>query len=134
MNYERLEMIGRGGMSEVYRGRHRTFGHMVALKYLKQQFCDEKDTLERFLREAKVCHHFNHPHIVRVEDLGRDESGRPFIVMELLEGETLRARLQHGPLPENEARRIATQILNALEEAHADGVVHRDMVVYQNWC
>ena len=126
MNYQRLAFIDKGGMAEVYRGRHNEFGTEVALKYLFPEYCDDEEIVERFLREAKICHGLTHPNIVKVTDLGRDE-GRPFIVMELLHGQTLTGILQGKTLSEAETIGIARQILDALSYAHDAGVVHRDV-------
>ena len=126
MNYQRGESIGTGGMSEVFRGQRLSDGAPVALKYLRAEFCHDTEILERFIREAEECYKLKHPGIVQVFDLGTD-GGQPFIVMELLEGQTLRKRLKSGALPERDAVAIASQILAALHAAHEKNIVHRDI-------
>lgn len=135
MNYAREELIGRGGMSEVYRGRALTDdlaasglpqGAPVALKYLNDQYLADAEIKERFFQEAQLCNRLQNPNIVRVHDVDLD-GDRPFLVMDLVSGESLRARLRRGALPENEAVAIALGVLRALEAAHANGIVHRDI-------
>lgn len=135
MNYAREELIGRGGMSEVYRGRALTDdlaaaglpqGAPVALKYLNDQYLADAEIKERFFQEAQLCNRLQNPNIVRVHDVDLD-GDRPFLVMDLVSGESLRARLRRGALPENEAVAIALGVLRALEAAHAAGIIHRDI-------
>src|SRR5262249_43972817 len=93
---------------------------------LAEALADDKEFSQRFLREAQICALLDHPGIVRAFDTGTD-NGRPYIVMELLEGETLRARLRKGPVPEAEALTITRAVLAALGAAHKKGIVHRDI-------
>jgi tetratricopeptide (TPR) repeat protein len=124
--YEIGDIIGRGGMGVVHSGRHVGLDRPVAVKFLSETLSGDPEFSSRFLREARICARLDHPGIVRVYDTGSD-GGRPYIVMELLEGETLRQRLKQGALPEGEAVRIAQEVLAALEAAHQDHVVHRDV-------
>ncbi|HEY2664921.1 MAG TPA: protein kinase, partial [Candidatus Binataceae bacterium] len=118
--YEVLAMRGSGGMGEVYEARDTRLDRIVAIKVCKGRFT------ERFEREARAVSSLNHPHICALYDIGRENSIE-FLVMEYLEGETLEARLRKGPLPIEEALRIATQIASALDAAHRKGVTHRDL-------
>jgi eukaryotic-like serine/threonine-protein kinase len=118
--------LGAGGMGEVYRGRDTRLGRPVAIKVLPGDFAASDDLRERFEREARLLSSLNHPHICVVYDIGRQD-GRSYLVMELLEGETLGARLARGPLPVQQATTIALQIGSALDRAHRLGIVHRDV-------
>jgi serine/threonine protein kinase len=126
--YEILERIGRGGMASVYRARHRAFGEIRAIKVVGATLADHDDFLRRFRQEAVVARKLHHPHAVRVEDLDTTEDGRPFIVMEYVEGLNLRELIrQEGPLSVPRSLRIAQEISSALAAAHGLGIVHRDI-------
>ena len=112
-------------MGEVYRAHDERLDRPVAVKVLRQLGEDE-DRRERFRREARAAARTNHPHVCQIYEVGEDE-GRPFLVMELLEGQSLDARLIQGPLPPDEAIVVMTQTLSALAELHARGIVHRDL-------
>src|SRR5215467_10569008 len=114
--YEIVEAIGKGGMGEVYRARDSRLGRDVAIKVSIAAFG------ERFEREARTIASLNHPNICTLHDVGRD-----YLVMELVEGVTLAARIKEGPIPFDESLSIARQIADALEAAHEQGVVHRDL-------
>jgi serine/threonine protein kinase len=119
--------VGRGGMGSVYEARHVTIGRAVAVKLLDPQFLDEGFLVNRFLREAQAACAAESEHIVSVFDAGQD-GARPYLVMELLRGEDLGARLRReGSLPLPLALAIVEQVLAGLEVAHAAGVVHRDL-------
>jgi serine/threonine-protein kinase len=121
-------LIGRGGMGAVFRAENLRIGKVVALKVLSANYTPGSESERRFLREARLVGSMGHPNIVEVFDLGRLEDGKPFQVMELLEGQTLAERIRiEGALPEREALDIAEQVLSALEAAHDRGVVHRDL-------
>src|SRR5437763_3948412 len=107
--FEVLRPLGAGGLGEVFAARDRVTGAEVALKILHPHLSDEESLVERFRRELAVTRALDHPDIVRVYDLHEHE-GRPFFTMELLEGETLAQRLRAGPLPPDEARRIAREL------------------------
>jgi eukaryotic-like serine/threonine-protein kinase len=126
--YEIESFLGRGGMGEVYRARDVELGRLVALKVLPR-FTDDADADERvrrFVQEAKAAVALNHPNVAHLYDAGED-SGIRFIAMELIEGETLRERMHHRSFPVDEALDVAIQIASALADAHAHGIVHRDI-------
>src|SRR5215204_1148977 len=124
--YEIVAPLGAGGMGEVYRARDTNLGRDVALKTLPDRLTHDPERLARFGREAQVLASLNHPHIGGI--YGLEEIGdQRFLVLELVEGETLAGRLGRGPLPVNEAISIACEIAEALESAHEKGIVHRDL-------
>lgn len=124
--YEIVEHIGSGGMGEVYRARDARLNRDVAIKVLPALFTRDPDRMARLEQEARAAAALNAPGIVAVHDIGSHE-GAPFIVSELLEGESLRARLDQGPIPPRKASEYAAQIATALAAAHARGIVHRDV-------
>jgi eukaryotic-like serine/threonine-protein kinase len=125
--YRLVRMIGSGGMGTVWEAEDETLGRPVAVKVLSESFAAGERAVRRFEREAQAAARLSGPYIAAVYDFGRSE-GRPYIVMELVRGETLEDRLaREGPLPPREASRIATQVAEALEEAHRAGIVHRDV-------
>ena len=124
--YEILSPLGAGGMGEVYRARDTKLRRDVALKILPELFASDPDRLARFTREAQTLAALNHPNIAHIH--GLEESGEVrALVMELVEGEDLAHRLVRGPIPVDEALRMAGQIAEALETAHEQGVIHRDL-------
>ena len=124
--YEILSLVGVGGMGEVYRARDTRLNRIVALKRLTAHVAANHEARRRFEREALATSTLNHPHICTLHDVGEDEATE-FLVMELVEGETLAARLQRGALPMNEALQCAAQVTDALAAAHRHGIVHRDL-------
>jgi Tol biopolymer transport system component len=124
--YEILGPLGAGGMGEVYRARDTRLGREVALKVLPESFSRDADRLRRFEQEARAVAALNHPNILAIHDIG-EQDGSPFIVSELLEGSSLRAELQHGPLASRKASDYAAQIAQGLAAAHDKGIVHRDL-------
>jgi serine/threonine protein kinase len=124
--YEILDVIGAGGMGEVYRARDTKLGRSVAIKILPDAFAFDPERIARFEREGKVLASLNHPHIAGLH--GLEQSGpHHALVMELVEGETLAERLSAGPLEIDEAIAIARQIAEALAAAHEQGIIHRDL-------
>lgn len=124
--YEIIAAIGAGGMGEVYRARDTRLDRFVAIKILPSHLSTNPELTSRFEREARVLSSVSHPHICHLYDVG-SQSGTKFLVMEFLEGETLAARLQKGPLPLSELLRVGTEITDALTKAHRLGLVHRDL-------
>ncbi len=124
--YEILGQIGAGGMGEVYRARDPRLGRDVAIKVLPASFSADADRLRRFEQEAKAAGLLNHPNITIVYDIGASD-GAPYVVQELLEGETLRAELAGGRFSPRKAIDYALQIAHGLAAAHDKGIVHRDL-------
>ncbi len=115
-------------MAQVYRGEHATIGRPVAIKVLSRSLASETSVTERFLREARASSKVRHENVVEVTDFGELPDGRPFIVMEFLEGENLERTLRReGRLPWERVRPMLLQVLAALQAAHAEGVIHRDI-------
>jgi serine/threonine-protein kinase len=125
-HYRIVDKIGQGGMGEVYQAKDLTLGRDVAIKVLPDEFARDADRVPRFEREAKLLASLNHPNIAAIYGLEQAE-GKRFIVMELVEGETLAQRLSKGPLPVEEALGICREIAEGLEAAHEKGVIHRDL-------
>src|SRR5439155_8503117 len=125
-HYEITAHLGSGGFGDVYQATDSKLGRSVALKLLPEAFASDADRVSRFRREAHVLASLNHPGIAAIHGF-EDSGGRLFLVMELVDGETLQARIQRGPIPVDEALTIAKQIADALEAAHDQGVVHRDL-------
>jgi len=124
--YEILTPIGAGGMGEVYRARDTRLGRDVALKILPESFAGAGDRLRRFEQEARAVAALNHPNILAIHDIG-EQGASPFIVSELLEGESLRAVLDRGPVAQRKTIDYGVQIAHGLAAAHEKGIVHRDL-------
>jgi serine/threonine protein kinase/tetratricopeptide (TPR) repeat protein len=124
--YEILSPLGAGGMGEVYRARDKKLDRDVAIKVLPESVAGDPDTLARFEREAKAVAALSHPNILSIFDFGTQD-GTAYAVMELLEGETLRGKLDSGPIRQKQAVDYALQIAKGLSAAHEKGVVHRDL-------
>ena len=124
--YEILSPLGAGGMGEVYRARDTRLGRDVAIKVLPQHLSSNAEVRARFEREAKTVSSLNHPHICTLFDVGR-EGSTDYLVMEMIEGETLATRLLKGAMPVAEVVRLGVQIADALDRAHKAGIVHRDL-------
>ena len=124
--YEIVAPLGAGGMGEVYRARDTRLERSVAVKILPTHLADKPDAAERFEREARTVSSLNHPNICQLHDVGQ-QNGVRYLVMELLEGETLSNRLRRGPLPLEQVLRYGAEIADGLHAAHRRGVVHRDL-------
>ncbi len=124
--YEIQSPLGAGGMGEVYRARDTRLNRDVAIKILPSSFSQDPDRLQRFAQESRASAALNHPNILSIFDIGED-GGAPYVVSELLEGDTLRDRLRNGPLSSRKALDYAQQIARGLAAAHEKGIVHRDL-------
>jgi Tol biopolymer transport system component len=124
--YEIVAQLGAGGMGEVYRAKDTKLGRDVALKILPASFTNDPERVARFRREAQVLASLNHPHIAQIHGL-EEANGTQFLVLELVDGESLDKRIARGPIPVDEALGIAKQIAEALEAAHEKGIIHRDL-------
>jgi serine/threonine protein kinase/Tol biopolymer transport system component len=124
--YEILAPLGAGGMGEVYRARDGRLGRDVAVKVLPRDWAGDRDRMHRFEQEARAAGMLNHSNVLAIYDIGFHE-GTPYVVAELLEGETLRARLEKGPLGQRKALDYALQITQGLSAAHQRGITHRDL-------
>ena len=124
--YEILAPLGAGGMGEVYKARDTRLERTVAIKVLPSHVASNPEVRQRFEREARAVSSLNHPHICTLHDIG-SENGIDFLVMEHIEGDTLAARLKKGALPLDQALQYAVEIADALDKAHRQGVVHRDL-------
>ena len=125
-HYEIFEPIGKGGMGEVYRAKDGKLGRDVAIKVLPDDFARDAERLARFKREAKVLASLNHPNIASIYGIEQSDNVH-YLVLELVEGETLAERISRGPIPVDDVLAIAPKIASALEAAHEEGIVHRDL-------
>jgi serine/threonine protein kinase len=126
-HYQILEKLGQGGMGDVYRARDTALDRDVALKFLPPDLTRDPDAKTRFVREAQAASALDHPNICTIYEIGETEDGQLFIAMACYEGEALREKISHGPLPLSDAANIAVQIAQGLKVAHKKDVVHRDL-------
>jgi eukaryotic-like serine/threonine-protein kinase len=125
-SYQVVGVLGAGGMGEVYRARDERLKRMVAIKVLPRHLSEREDLQQRFEQEARAASALNHPNIITIHEIGRLDSVH-YMVMELVEGKTLREVLSSGPLPTRKVLQLTTQVADGLAKAHAAGIVHRDL-------
>src|SRR5258708_15665856 len=127
-NYRVLSLLGEGGMGDVYVAEHPGIGRRVAVKVLHKQFSGDEQLVGRLLNEARAANAIRHPNIIEILDSGMREDGVPYLVMELLEGESLGGRIRRvGAMPIAEVIAFVLQTASALGAAHKKGIVHRDL-------
>jgi len=125
-HYEITSQLGKGGMIEVFQAKDQKLGRDVAIKVLPEEFARDVDRVARFQREAKLLASLSHPNIAAIYGLEASDQTN-FLVLELVEGDTLADRIKAGPIPVEESLKLALQITEALEAAHEKGVIHRDL-------
>jgi eukaryotic-like serine/threonine-protein kinase len=125
--YEILERIGEGGMGVVYKARQTSIDRLVAIKVLNQQMAQDPNWVQRFYNEAKACSQLQHPNTIRMFEFGQTREGRLFMAMEFLDGQTLRDAIAQGPMHPARVIKILIQCCASLAEAHAIGIIHRDI-------
>ncbi|MFQ5709521.1 MAG: serine/threonine-protein kinase, partial [bacterium] len=126
-HYKILQKLGTGGMGVVYKAQDTKLDRFVALKFLPPHLSQDEENKKRFIQEAKAASALDHPNICTIYEVGETEDGQMFIAMAYYEGESLKAKIQGGPLPIDEVLNIAIQIAGGLVKAHSKKIVHRDI-------
>lgn len=126
--YRLVELVGAGGMATVYRGEDLMLERHIAVKFLREPYASDPEARERFLLEGRAAAKLDHPNIVRIYDVGQDAGNHPYLVMELVPGEDLKAMIRRdGPLPVSQALAVAREICSGVSQAHRAGIVHCDL-------
>ncbi|MBZ0238992.1 MAG: serine/threonine protein kinase, partial [Deltaproteobacteria bacterium] len=125
--YEILARIGEGGMGVVYKAKQVSIDRVIAIKVLNPQMAADQQWVQRFANEARACSRLQHPNTIRMFDFGQSQDGRYFLTMEFLDGQVLRTAIQQGPMAPNRVAKILIQCCASLAEAHAIGIIHRDI-------